>query len=187
MGMVIPGDELSVTLKHIGMKNGVMVLSVTTTNQRSKKVLDGGADAAQSTTMYAFTRQGSQEPGMGMELYASSLAAHAVWDTADEHLIAVYGFSIIDILKNNPESKTIHFGGIKGQAIREHYIAMSYDTLDKDGNVETLPLFTDINIVPHHTHSAIWLTCSLPLSSLRLLLWSQEILYLGIRDPKDSS
>jgi fatty acid synthase subunit beta len=36
--MVIPGDELSVTLKYIGMKDGAMVLSVTTTNQRGEKV-----------------------------------------------------------------------------------------------------------------------------------------------------
>ena len=45
-----------------------------------------------------------------------------------------------------PKEKTIHFGGIKGQAIRQRYIDMTYDTLDKDGNVKTLPLFTDINV-----------------------------------------
>jgi len=28
--------------------------------------------------------------------------------------------------------KTIHFGGIKGQAIRQRYIDMPYNTLDKD-------------------------------------------------------
>jgi fatty acid synthase subunit alpha len=39
---LIPGDELSVTLKHIGM-------------------------IAQPMTVYAFTGQGSQDPGMGME------------------------------------------------------------------------------------------------------------------------
>ena len=41
----------------------------------------------------------------------------------------VYGFSIV---KHNPKEKTIHFGGIKGQAIRQRYINMPYDTLDKD-------------------------------------------------------
>lgn len=154
VGMVIPGDELSVNLKHIGMRDGAMVLQVTTTNQRGEKVLEGGAEVAQPTTVYAFTGQGSQEPGMGMELYASSPAARAVWDTADEHLLAVYGFSIIDIVKNNPKTKTIHFGGIKGQAIRERYMTMSYDALDKDGGVKTLPLFSDINIrTPLYTFS----------------------------------
>ena len=49
-----------------------------------------------------------------MDLYNSSPAARAVWDAADEHLLAVYGFSIIDIMKHNSKEKTIHFGGIKG-------------------------------------------------------------------------
>ena len=146
VGMVVPGDELTVKLKHIGMREGALVLKVETTNQRSEKVLEGTAEVAQPTTVYVFTGQGSQEPGMGMELYNSSPAARAVWDAADEHLLAVYGFSIIDIVKNNPKTKTIHFGGIKGQAIRERYMQMSYDTMDKDGNVKTLPLFADINV-----------------------------------------
>ena len=58
----------------------------------------------------------------------------------------MYGFSIINIVKHNPKEKTIHFGGIKGQAIRQRYIDMTYDTLDKDGNVKTLALFTDIDV-----------------------------------------
>ena len=146
VGMVLPRDELSVKLSHTGMRNGNMVIKVETTNQRGEKIIDGTAEVAQPPTVYVFTGQGSQEPGMGMDLYNSSPAARAVWDAADEHLLAVYGFSIIDIVKHNPKEKTIHFGGIKGQAIRQRYIDMTYDTLDKDGNVKTLPLFTDINV-----------------------------------------
>jgi len=47
---------------------------------------------------------------MGMDLYNNSSAARAVWDGADEHLLAVYGFSIVEIVKDNPKEKTIHFG-----------------------------------------------------------------------------
>ena len=68
-----------------------MVLKVTTTNQRGEKVLEGGAEVAQPTTVYAFTGQGSQEPGMGMELYASSPVAKEVWDRADKHFMDNYG------------------------------------------------------------------------------------------------
>lgn len=152
--MVLPGEQLNVKLKHIGMRDGNLVINVETFNERGDKVLEGSAEVAQPTTGYVFTGQGSQEPGMGMELYNTSLAARAVWDSADAHLRAVYGFSIVDIVKNNPKSKTIHFGGIKGQVIRQRYMDMSYDTMDKDGNVKTLPLFADIDVrTPAYTFS----------------------------------
>ena len=83
---------------------------------------------------------------MGMDLYKSSPAARAVWDSADAHLISAYGFSIVEIVRENPKKKTIHFVGIKGQAIRERYMEMTYDTTDKDGNIKSLPLFADINV-----------------------------------------
>ncbi|EIN09976.1 fatty acid synthase [Punctularia strigosozonata HHB-11173 SS5] len=154
VGMVLPGDELNVKLRHIGMRKGNMAIKVETFNQRGDKVLDGSAEVAQPTTVYVFTGQGSQEPGMGMELYNTSPAARAVWDAADAHLTTVYGFSIIDIVKNNPKEKTVHFGGLKGQAIRQRYMEMTYDTMDRDGNIRTLPLFGDINIrSPQYTFS----------------------------------
>ncbi|THH15787.1 hypothetical protein EW146_g4747 [Bondarzewia mesenterica] len=154
VGMILPGDELSVKIKHIGMRDGNMVIKVTTSNQRGEEVLEGTAEVAQPNTVYVFTGQGSQEPGMGMDLYNTSPAARAVWEGADSHLLAVYGFSIVEIVKDNPKEKTIHFGGIKGQAIRQRYMDMTYDTMDKDGNVKTLPLFADINVrTPQYTFS----------------------------------
>jgi len=152
--MVLPGDELKVNIRHVGMRDGNIVVKIETINDRGEKVLEGSAEVAQSTTVYVFTGQGSQEAGMGMDLYNSSPAARAVWDGADAHLLAVYGFSIIEIVKNNPMEKTIHFGGIKGQAIRQRYMDMTYDTMDKDGQVKTLPLFGDINArTPKYTFS----------------------------------
>ncbi|KAL4066936.1 hypothetical protein J3A83DRAFT_4165578 [Scleroderma citrinum] len=138
VGMVLPGDELTVKIRHIGMRDGNMVVKVETFNERDEKVIEGTAEVAQPTTVYVFTGQGSQEPGMGMDLYNSSPAARAVWDGADAHLRAVYGFSIIEI----------------GQAIRQRYMDMTYDTMDKDGNVKTLPLFADIDVrTPKYTFS----------------------------------
>ncbi|KAF5382044.1 hypothetical protein D9615_004428 [Tricholomella constricta] len=154
VGMVLPNDELNVKVRHTCMRDGNMVVKVETFNGRGEKVLDGTAEVAQPTTVYVFTGQGSQEPGMGMDLYNSSPAARAVWDGADAHLLAVYGFSIVEIVKDNPKTKTIHFGGIKGQAIRQRYMDMTYDTMDKDGNVKTLPLFADIDVrTPKYTFS----------------------------------
>ncbi|KAG1835332.1 acyl transferase domain-containing protein [Suillus subalutaceus] len=110
VGMILPGDELKVNIRHVGMRDGNMVVKVEMLNQREENILEGTAEVAQATTIY-----GSQEPGMGMDLYNSSSAARAVWEGVDAHLLAVYGFSIVEIVKDNPKEKTIHFGGIKGQ------------------------------------------------------------------------
>jgi fatty acid synthase subunit alpha len=145
---------LSVKIHHIGMRDGKMVVKIKTTNDRGEEVLEGSAEVAQPTTVYVSTGQGSQEAGMGIDLYNSSPAARAAWDGVDAHLLAVYGFSIIEVVKDNPKDKTIHFGGIRGQAIHQRYMDMTYDTMDKDGNVKTLPLFGDINIrTPKYTFS----------------------------------
>lgn len=88
--MVLPGDELTVKLSHTGMNAGLKVIKVETFNQRDEKVLDGTAEVMQPPTTYVFTGQGSQEVGMGMELYNTSPAAKAVWDSADSHLLKTY-------------------------------------------------------------------------------------------------
>ncbi len=61
---------------------------------------------------------------------------------------SAYGFSIVEIVRENPKKKTIHFGGIKGQAIRECYMEMTYDTMYEESNIKSLPPFMD-NRHPH--------------------------------------
>ncbi|OCF76033.1 fatty acid synthase subunit beta [Kwoniella mangroviensis CBS 8886] len=146
VGMVLPGDEIQIKLTHIAMRDGKKVVKVEAFNQRGEKVIDGTSEVLQPPTAYVFTGQGSQEVGMGMELYNNSPVAKAVWDAADAHLTSTYGFSIVDIVKNNPKELTIHFGGIKGQAIRQRYMDLTYDTIDERGQVKTLPLFADIDL-----------------------------------------
>ncbi|WWD18974.1 hypothetical protein CI109_103431 [Kwoniella shandongensis] len=146
VGMVLPGDDIQVKLTHVAMRDGRKVVKVEAFNQRGEKVIDGTSEVLQPPTTYVFTGQGSQEVGMGMELYANSPVARAVWDAADAHLGSTYGFSIVDIVKNNPKELTIHFGGIKGQAIRQRYMDLTYDTIDESGNFKTLPLFGDIDL-----------------------------------------
>ncbi|KAI9205069.1 fatty acid synthase [Polychytrium aggregatum] len=144
MDMVLPGDQLETKLSHVGMLNGKKLIQIETFNQRGAKVLVGSAEVEQPTTSYVFTGQGSQEVGMGMDLYASSPVAKEIWDRADQHMLNTYGVSILEIVRSNPKSKTVHFGGIKGAAVRRHYQGMTYDVLE-DGQLKSLPLFPGIN------------------------------------------
>ena len=80
-----------------------------------------------------------------MELYNNSLAACTVWDAANAHLLAVYGFSIIEVVQDNSKEETVHSSGIEGQPVRSRYVEITYNIMDKDGIVHTLPLCGDIN------------------------------------------
>jgi fatty acid synthase subunit alpha len=77
VGTVLPGDELTVKLRHIGMRDGNIVVNIETSNARGDKVIQGSAEVSQSSTVYVFT---GQELGMGMDLYNSSPVARAVWE-----------------------------------------------------------------------------------------------------------
>jgi fatty acid synthase subunit beta, fungi type len=92
VGMVLPNDDIEVKLQHIGMVSGRKIIKVEAINKQTEdKVLLGEAEVEQPVSSYVFTGQGSQEQGMGMELYASSPVAKEVWDRADRHFMENYG------------------------------------------------------------------------------------------------
>ena len=65
-----------------------------------------------------------------------------------------FNCSIVEMVEHNPKEKTIHFGGIKGQAIRQHYMDMTYNITDKDRHFKILPLLPDIGAcTPKYTFS----------------------------------
>jgi len=92
VGMVLPNDDIEVKLQHIGMVSGRKIIKVEASNKETEdKVMLGEAEVEQPVSAYVFTGQGSQEQGMGMELYASSPVAKEVWDRADRHFMENYG------------------------------------------------------------------------------------------------
>ena len=94
-GMVLPNDDIEVKLQHVGMVAGRKIIKVEASNKETEdKVLLGEAEVEQPVSSYVFTGQGSQEQGMGMELYASSPVAKEVWDRADKHFMDNYGKSV---------------------------------------------------------------------------------------------
>jgi len=54
IGMVLPGDELTVKLRHMGMRDGNTVVNIETFNARGEKVIQGSAEVSQSSTVYVF-------------------------------------------------------------------------------------------------------------------------------------
>ncbi|KAL4780487.1 acyl transferase domain-containing protein [Aspergillus varians] len=144
--MVLPNDLITVRLQHVGMIAGRKIIKVEASNKETEdKVLLGEAEVEQPVTAYVFTGQGSQEQGMGMELYATSPVAKEVWDRADRHFIENYGLSIIDIVKNNPKELTVYFGGPRGKAIRQNYMSMTFETVNVDGTIKSEKIFKEID------------------------------------------
>ena len=146
VGMVLPNDDIQVKLQHVGMVAGRKIIKVEASNKDTEeKVLLGEAEVEQPVTSYVFTGQGSQEQGMGMDLYNSSPVAKEVWDRADAHFMENYGFSITNIVKNNPQELTIHFGGPRGKAIRENYMSMTFETVNADGTIKSEKIFKEVD------------------------------------------
>lgn len=54
------------------------------------------------------------------------------------------GFSILDIVRENPKHLTIHFGGARGRKIRDNYMALMLDSKDEKGVLTPKPLFPTI-------------------------------------------
>ncbi|TKA80348.1 Fatty acid synthase subunit beta [Cryomyces minteri] len=151
VGMVLPDDIIEVKLQHVGMVSGRKIIKIEASNKETEdKVLLAEAEVEQPVSSYVFTGQGSQEQGMGMELYASSPVAKEVWDRADKHFMDNYGFAITNIVKNNPNELTIHFGGPRGKAIRQNYMSMTFETVSADGSIKSEKIFKEIN---EHTTS----------------------------------
>jgi len=149
VGMVLPDDTIEVKLQHVGMVAGRKIIKIEaqkpeTDEKAEEKVLIAEAEVEQPVSSYVFTGQGSQEQGMGMELYESSAVAKEVWDRADKHFLDNYGFAITNIVKNNPKELTIHFGGARGKAIRKNYMDMTFETVAADGSIKSEKIFKEI-------------------------------------------
>ncbi|KAL2831660.1 acyl transferase domain-containing protein [Aspergillus pseudoustus] len=133
-GMVMPGEKLTIQVEHTGMIDGRMRFSIVALLKESaERVLEVEAEVEQPRTAYLFTGQGSQSKGMGMDLYSTSSVAKDVWDAVDQQLFDAYGWSILDIVRNNPKSLTVHFGGRQGARIRQKYLDITTEGVLPDG------------------------------------------------------
>ncbi|KAH3907059.1 hypothetical protein HBI56_114510 [Parastagonospora nodorum] len=153
VGMIRGGDSIEVHLDHVAMLGGNKIIKIEARNAASQEnVFVGECEIEPIETAYIFTGQGSQEMGMGMDLYETSPAAREVWDRADKHFDETYGFRISDVVRKNPKALTVHFGGKRGAAIRQNYMRMTYEAISKTGVRETKRFFDITSTTPSYTY-----------------------------------
>ncbi|KAJ2244396.1 fatty acid synthase alpha subunit Lsd1, partial [Coemansia sp. RSA 455] len=147
VGMVLPKDKLRTELLHVGMKGGRMLVKGVTSKVDGGPVLECTAEIEQPATAYVFTGQGSQEVGMGMNLYKESVAARSIWNRADRHMVAKYGVSLLEIVRTNPKELTVHFCSRTGEELQRNYMSLARSGSNGGGvKGEVLPLFPDITL-----------------------------------------
>ncbi|KAF2031179.1 fatty acid synthase [Setomelanomma holmii] len=147
-GMVLPNETLQLSIRQVGMKTGIQQFQFEVQCEGTgEKVLKGSASVDPAPTTFCFTGQGSAAKGMGMDLYASSNAARAVWDRAETYFLSQFGLSILDIVRNNPKEAVVYFGGVRGRQLRRNYHAMHFEMPSKgpEGNREFVPMFPTID------------------------------------------
>ncbi|KAJ2773308.1 fatty acid synthase alpha subunit Lsd1, partial [Coemansia nantahalensis] len=133
-GMVFPTNTLTTELRHVGMKDGRMLVAGRTSKVDGgggRPVMDITAEVDQPRTAYVFTGQGSQEAGMGMALYEQSAVARDIWDRANKHMLETYDLNLLDIVRTNPTECTVHFHGKRGKEVRRRFMALVRRVPDK--------------------------------------------------------
>ncbi|WP_165009622.1 type I polyketide synthase [Corynebacterium lizhenjunii] len=104
---VLPGAELTIDVVRTGVAGNAGEVRTVTATVDGAPVLEATATVSAPRTFYGFPGQGIQSPGMGMEAFAHSAAARAVWERADRHTRSALGFSILDIVRTNPPAVVV--------------------------------------------------------------------------------
>ena len=147
-GIVLPGDAIKISFSQNSIRESSRILTgVAVKASDNSVVLRASFEVKPPSTAFVFTGQGSQVVGMGMDLYETSPVARAVWDQAEKHFIDYYGFSILNIVRTNPQQLTVYFGGRRGEAIKRNYQRISVEVVSpsNNGTTSSQPLFPEID------------------------------------------
>ncbi|MDN6460979.1 MAG: acyltransferase domain-containing protein, partial [Corynebacterium flavescens] len=104
-GMVQLDDEVEITVERVG-RAGIHAALEVTCRINGEVVSRGQALLAQPRTAYVYPGQGIQSEGMGRGDRDASPAAREIWRRADQHTRTALGFSIQQVIDDNPTEVT---------------------------------------------------------------------------------
>jgi fatty acid synthase len=100
--MVLPGEELAFTATRVAVRDGHRRIEVRVESARGT-VAVAEAEVAPVPTAYVFPGQGIQARGMGLDALSRSAAARSVWERADRVCRERLGFSVLEVVRDNPK------------------------------------------------------------------------------------
>ncbi len=106
MGIVEPGERLNFTAARVAVKDARRRVEVKVL-RGDEPVAIAHATVAAARTAYVFPGQGIQAQGMGLDAIKRCPAAKEVWQRADKHCRAELGFSVIEVVRDNPKFLTV--------------------------------------------------------------------------------
>lgn len=106
---LLPGERVRLDVARVGLDRGGELLEGAVYALRGETavpVLQSKARRSPARTAALFPGQGVQRPGMGMAAMARSPAAAAVWQEADQITRNDLGFSLLEVVRENPKTLT---------------------------------------------------------------------------------
>ena len=105
-GMVQLSDEVEITVERVG-RVGLRPALEVTCRIGGEVVSRGQALLANPLVAYIYPGQGIQTKGMGAGDRQACPAARAAWERADRHTRTHLGFSIVEVIDDNPTELTV--------------------------------------------------------------------------------
>ena len=99
-------DDVEITVERTGLVVGGGYVLEVVCRINGEVVSRGTAVTTPEPTAYVYPGQGIQAPGMGLDEMNSSKAAREIWERADAHTRAELGFSVINLVRDNPTEMT---------------------------------------------------------------------------------
>ncbi|KAJ2090400.1 fatty acid synthase alpha subunit Lsd1 [Coemansia sp. RSA 986] len=164
-GLAFPNEKLTVSIRHVGMKDGRILAQAITTKFDGTPVLACDFEIEQLKTAYIFIgHQEAPVTGVVMSLYDQSNSAKDVWDCAERYMLEEYGISLLDVVRSNPTRMEVKFEGERGSRLLGKYMSLKKDCL------QTSPC-----VLPGLSSDSQNYTFNSPDGVLRLLQFSQLV------------